>query len=125
MEAAIYIIVLLHMKEISSVLSKYSVGKFQERRGNVNQAGLKHRALLGYSFHNETSSTSFDCHVKCFDEKCRCQAYQIWQNRCELLDKDRYSAPDDFVYREGYIYFDMNRNYLNQVRSNFNAFSAM
>ena len=51
MEAAIYIIVLLHMKEISSALSKYSVGKFEESRGNVNQAGLKHRALLGYSFH--------------------------------------------------------------------------
>ena len=42
-----------------------------------------------------------------------------------LLDEDRYSAPDDFVYREGYIYFDMKRNYVNQVRSNFNAFSAM
>ena len=125
MEAAIYIIVLLHMKGISSALSKYCVGKFEESRGNVNQAGLKYRALLGHSFHNETSSTSFDCHVKCFDKKCRCQAYQIWQNRCELLDEDRFSAPDNFVYREGYIYFDMNRNYVNQVRSNFNAFSAM
>ena len=38
MEAAIYIIVLLHMKGISSALSKYCVGKFEEGRGNVNQA---------------------------------------------------------------------------------------
>ena len=98
MEAAIYIIVLLHMKGISSALSKHSVGEFKESRGKVNQAGLKHRALLGHSFNNETSSTSFDCHVKCFDEKCKCQAYQIWQNRCELLEEDRFSAPDDFVY---------------------------
>ena len=37
-EAAIYIIVLLHMKGISSALSKYCVGKFEESRGNVNQA---------------------------------------------------------------------------------------
>lgn len=125
MGAGIYIIVLFHMKGISSALSKHRVGEFEESRGNVNQAGLEHRALLGHSFNNETSSTSFDCHVKCFDEKCRRQAYQIWQNRCELLDEDRFSAPDDFVYREGYIYFDMNRNYVNQVRSNFNAFTAM
>ena len=125
MGSAIYIIVLFHMKVISSALSKHCEDEFEESRGNVNQAGLKHRALLGHSFNNETSSTSFDCHVKCFGEKCRCQAYQILQNRCGLLDEDGFSAPDDFVYREGYIYFDMNRNYLKQVRSNFNAFSAM
>ena len=126
MGAAIYIIVLLHMKGISSALSEhYCMGEFEESRGKVNQVGFKHRALLGHSFNNKTTSTSFDCHVKCFDEKCRCQAYQIWQNRCELLDEDSFSAPDDFVYREGYIYFDMNRNYVNQVRSNLTLFGHL
>lgn len=123
MGAATYIIVFLYMRGISSALSEhYCMGKFEESKGKVNQVGFKHRALLGHSFNNKTTSTSFDCHIKCFDEKCRCQASQIWQNRCELLDEDSFSAPDDFVYREGYIYFDMNRNYVNQVRSYFNAF---
>ena len=57
-----------------------------------------------------------DCHVKCFEEKCRCRAYQIWQKRCELLDEDRFSAPKDFVNDAEYTYFDMNREFANLVR---------
>ena len=31
------------------------------------------------------------------------------QNRCELLDDDRFSAPEDFVVEKEYTYYDMNR----------------
>ena len=66
--------------------------------------------------HAGTLSQAYHCHVKCFEEKCRCRAYQIWQKRCELLDEDRFSAPKDFVNDAEYTYFDMNREFLNLVR---------
>ena len=34
---------------------------------------------------------------------------------CELLDEDRFSTPNDFIAYMGYTYFDMNREYVNQV----------
>ena len=71
--------------------------------------------MQGHSFKNYTSSKAYDCHVKCFEEKCKCQAYQITQNRCELLEEDRFSAPEDFLEEKGYTYYDMNREYVNQV----------
>ena len=37
------------------------------------------------------------------------------QNLCELLDEDRFSSPEDFLEEEGYEYFDMNREYVDQV----------
>ena len=40
MEAAIYIIVLLHMKEISSALSKYSVGGGKRQPGGFETSCL-------------------------------------------------------------------------------------
>ena len=91
-------------------------GRYEQSRGSVSQTGMKHRAMLGHSFRNFTHSKTYDCHVKCFDERCRCQAYQMWRDRCELLDEDRLSAPGDFVKEEGYTYFDMEREYVNQVR---------
>ena len=90
--------------------------KCEQSSGSASQTGIKHRAMLGHSFKNFTLSKSYDCHVKCFDEKCRCQAYQMWRNRCELLDEDRLSAPDDFVSVDGYTYFDMDRQYVNKVK---------
>ena len=43
-------------------------------------------------------------------ERCRCQAFQIkGEGRCELLDEDRFAAPDDFVEELGYKYYDMSR----------------
>ena len=91
--------------------------KYEWSSGSFDQTGIKHRAMLGHSFKNFTVKTSFDCHVKCFDEKCRCQAYQMWGNHCELLDEDAYSAPDDLVNVVGYFYFDMNREYVVKVRT--------
>ena len=44
-----------------------------------------------------------------------CQAFQMKENLCELLDEDRFSSPEDFLEEEGYEYFDMNREYVDQV----------
>jgi len=35
---------------------------------------------------------------------------------CELLDEDRFAAPDDFVEEQGYQYYDMSREYEEAVR---------
>ena len=40
----------------------------------------------------------------------------MWNNRCELLDEDRSSAPDDFANKWGYSYFDMDNEFVKQVR---------
>ena len=99
-------------------------GRCEQSTGRIRQTGTKNRAMEGHSFKNVSLSQAYDCHVKCFDEKCRCQAYQICGNRCELLDEDRFTAPDDFVDKEGYTYFDMNKEYVSRVRDlyvkNFN-----
>lgn len=71
---------------------------------------------MGHSFKNFTLPSIYDCHVQCFDEKCKCQAFQISGDRCELLDEDRFSTPDELIYTPGYAYFDMSREYIHQVR---------
>ena len=87
----------------------------EQRRGSIAETGMKHRAIQGHSFKNYTLSKVYDCHVKCFEEKCKRQAYQIGKHQCELLDVDRFSAPEDFVEADGYVYFDRSREYVNQV----------
>ena len=91
-------------------------GKCEQSSGSVTLKGINHRAILGHSFKNFTHSKTYDCHVRCFDERCRFQAYQMWRDRCELLDEDKLSAPDDFVRKDGYTYFDVDRGYVNWVR---------
>jgi len=90
-------------------------GKCELSHLNPHEKGIKNRAMVGHSFRNFTLPKTYDCHVKCFDESCRCQAFQIAGQRCELLDEDRMSAPDDFVRKDGYAYFDMSREYVDQV----------
>ena len=85
----------------------------EQSRGRIAKVNLKHHAMQGHSFKNYTLSKKYDCHVKCFEERCKCQAYQMRQNRCELLDEDRFSAPEDFLEEKEYTYYDMNREYLN------------
>ena len=92
----------------------YHQGKCEISQGR-HRMGTNH-AMIGHSYKNFTFSQAYDCHVKCFEEKCSCQAYQIWQKRCELLDEDRFSAPKDFVSDAEYTYYDMNREFLNLVR---------
>ena len=108
-------LLILHARKLSTADCQ---GKCEQCSGSFSQTGIKHRALLGHSFKNFTAKKAFDCHVKCFDEKCICQAYQMWNDRCELLDEDRMSAPDDFSNENGYTYFDMNREFVNQVMDN-------
>ena len=75
------------------------------------------RALVGHSFKNFTVNKPYDCHLLCFVEKCRCQAYQMkGQHSCELLDEDRFAAPDDFVEEQEYEYYDISREYEKAVR---------
>ena len=38
------------------------------------------------------------------------------KHSCELLDEDRFAAPDDFVEEQGYEYHDMSREYKKAVR---------
>ena len=98
----------------SSKLDAYADGQkiCEQSRGDIDETTLKHRAMQGHSFKNYTLSKKFDCHVKCFNERCKCKAYQMRQNRCELLDDDRFSAPQDFLEEKGYTYYDMNREYV-------------
>jgi len=90
-------------------------GRCELSKLSHHEKGIKNRVVVGHSFRNFTVWKTYDCHVKCFDEKCRCQAFQISGQRCELLDEDRMTAPDDFVSKDGYAYFDMNREYVDQV----------
>ena len=79
------------------------------------EMGMKNRCIKGHSFKNHTLSSAYDCHVKCFLERCRCQAFQMKQSLCEFLDKDTFSSPEDFLEEEGYDYFDVNRECVDQV----------
>ena len=89
----------------------------EQTNGRTTDTGLTNRALVGHSFKNFTVNKPFDCHRLCFVEKCRCQAYQMKDgHNCELLDEDRFTAPDALVEERGYKYFDMNREYKKSVR---------
>ena len=90
----------------------------EQSSGSISKTGIKNRAMQGHSFKNYTLSKPYDCHIKCFEERCKCQAYQMRQNRCELLDDDRISAPEDFLEEKEYTYYDMNREYVNHQVTN-------
>ena len=38
------------------------------------------------------------------------------EHSCELLDEERFAAPDDFVEEQGYECYDMSREYEKTVR---------
>ena len=100
---------------------KTTEGNCQERceqtNGRITDTGLINRALVGHSFKNFTVNKPFDCHLLCFVEKCRCQAYQLKNgHNCELLDEDRFTVPNALLGEKGYKYFDMNREYEKSVR---------
>ena len=38
------------------------------------------------------------------------------EHSCELLDEDRFHAPDDLVEEQGYEYYGMSRKYEKTVR---------
>ena len=89
----------------------------EETNAPTNDTRLTNRALVGHSFKNFTVNKPYDCHLLCFVKKCRCQAYQMkGQNSCELLDEDRFAAPDCLIEEKGYEYYDMNREYEREVK---------
>ena len=89
----------------------------EKASGRTTDTGLTNRALVGHSFKNFTVNKPFDCFVKCFHERCRCQAYQMKDGRnCELLDDDKFSVPYDLMEVQGYVYFEFNREYHKAVR---------
>ena len=78
---------------------------------------LANRALVGHSFKNFTVNKPYDCHLLCFVEKCRCQAYQMkGKHSCELHDEERFAAPNDLVEEKEYEYYDTSREYEKAVR---------
>ena len=78
---------------------------------------LANRALVGHSFKNFTVNKPYDCHLLCFVEKCRCKAYQIkGKHSSELLDEERFAAPNDLVEEKEYEYYDTSREYEKAVR---------
>ena len=89
----------------------------EETNGPTTDTRLTNRSLVGHSFKNFTVNKPYDCHLLCFVEKCRCQAYQMkGKHGCELLDEDRFAASDDLIEDKGYEYYDMNREYEKEVR---------
>ena len=38
------------------------------------------------------------------------------EHNCELLDEDRFAAPDDFVEQQEHEYYDISREYEKAVR---------
>ena len=92
--------------------------RWEKATGRSTDTGLTNRALVGHSFKNFTVNKPFDCFVKCFHERCRCQAYQIKDgHKCELLDDDKLSVPYDLMEEQGYVYFEFNREYHKAVRN--------
>ena len=103
-----------NLKNFTAAL--YCEQRCEQSKGKLVDGGIRDRAIQGHSFKNFTVRKLIDCHRKCFEEKCKCQAYQMTnQLGCELLDEDRFSAPNDLIAYMGYTYFDMNREYINQV----------
>ena len=90
----------------------------EKATGRTTDIGLTNRALVGHSFKNFTVNKPFDCFVKCFHERCKCQAYQLKDGRkCELLDDDKFSVPYDLVEEQGYTHFEFNKEYHKGVRN--------
>ena len=89
----------------------------EETNGRDTDTRLTNRTLVGHSFKNFTVNKPYDCLLLCFVEKCRCQAYQMkGKHSCELLDEDRFAAPDDLKEEKGYEYYEMDREYEKTVR---------
>jgi len=116
MALAKYFLFISLFLDISSLTSTANCQRRCELSTRSNgEMGMKNRGIKGHSFKNHTLSNAYDCHVKCFLERCKCHAFQMKENLCELLDEDRFSSPEDFLGEEGYEYFDMNREYVDQV----------
>ena len=106
----------VHSAQLKDNEGKLS-GEMRTDKQGATDTELTNRALVGHNFKNFTVNKPFDCHLLCFVEKCRCQGYQMkGEHSCELLDEERFAAPDDFVEEQGYECYDMSREYEKTVR---------
>ena len=72
-------------------------------------------ALTGYSYRNVTVSHPQKCFSTCVMD-CRCLAYQLFGTRCEVMDEDRHTAPNQFLQTPGYQYFGLKQWFKTHVR---------
>jgi len=71
--------------------------------------------LKGFSYKNITTDNPRKCYSIC-SQDCRCKACQMKDARCELLDEDKTSKPDNFVAESGYVYYDLKQIMYQGVR---------
>ena len=83
-------------------------GKFSAR-DFVQDYGLKKHVLK-----TVTSSSVQHCFSRCTSE-CRCVAYQVKDSLCQLLNEDRQTAPNSFVAKLGYKYFELKQHFMPRV----------
>ena len=84
-----------------------------EKTTIIDDEGFRNYALLGHTFRILTNSKLYACHYNCFME-CRCMSYQMSNAGCELLDEDRFSKPASFRAKDGFRYYDIKRESVNQ-----------
>ena len=76
---------------------------------------VKDHALLGHSYKNLSTEIIQQCFGVCVQD-CRCVSYQMIGARCELVDENRYTAPDSFKQVSGYTYFELKQEFKNKVQ---------
>ena len=106
---------ILLLSQISPV-STSCAGTCIQSHKNHHEMGAKNWALTGHTFKTFSVSKVFDCHVGCYQERCRSRAFQIFGRQCELLDENRFTAPKDFIQKTGFSYFPMSLEYVTKVR---------
>ena len=78
---------------------------------------VENYALYRHNIRTVKTNTAEECYKKCKND-CSCQTFQLYQKTdCELLYEDRHSVPQDFKPRSGYEYYQLKREYKNQVRN--------
>ena len=79
---------------------------------SVAQCPASIYSVHGHYLSNHVMSTSAsldlsDCRRKCAEEfYCRSVNYCLLKKSCDLNSADRYSHPQDYGPREGYVYMD-------------------
>ena len=110
MQLVLYVMVTSML--VHSASSSCSGRRCRQASVVYNDAIKKDYALIGHSIQEMPLTSVHDCFMKCLDE-CRCLAIQIKvrENRCELLDEDRLTAPGHFKPKQGTNYYDINQEY--------------
>ena len=91
-------------------------GKFQCEgtcyRGNLlpnSEKIIPNKYMVGFSYTNITTYDQNKCYAKSIQD-CRCNACQMKDGVCELLDYDRTFKPAFFHSEPGYVYMDLDQH---------------